>query len=79
MNPKITLEHLKRRALVYIRQSSPGQMIYNLGELSAGVSDSTWAKLLISVCRPTEPGGQTDACPPETRSSHHLGASPAEV
>jgi len=30
MNPKITLEHLKRRALVYIRQSSPGQMIYNL-------------------------------------------------
>ncbi len=29
MNPKITLDHLKRRAIVYIRQSSPGQVIHN--------------------------------------------------
>src|SRR5438094_7020106 len=30
MHPKITPEHLKRRAVIYIRQSSPGQLIYNL-------------------------------------------------
>jgi len=30
MNPKITAEHLKRRAIVYIRQSSPGQVVHNL-------------------------------------------------
>ncbi len=29
MNPKISTEHLKRRAIVYIRQSSPGQVIHN--------------------------------------------------
>src|SRR5216684_3814779 len=29
MNPKITAEHLKRRAIVYIRQSSPSQVIHN--------------------------------------------------
>jgi DNA invertase Pin-like site-specific DNA recombinase len=29
MNPKITAEHLKRRAIVYIRQSSPGQVMHN--------------------------------------------------
>jgi DNA invertase Pin-like site-specific DNA recombinase len=29
MNPKITSDHLKRRAIVYIRQSSPGQVIHN--------------------------------------------------
>ncbi|MDQ6677477.1 MAG: recombinase family protein [Acidobacteriota bacterium] len=29
MNPKITSDHLKRRAVVYIRQSSPGQVIHN--------------------------------------------------
>ena len=29
MNPKITAEHLKRRAIVYIRQSSLGQVIHN--------------------------------------------------
>jgi DNA invertase Pin-like site-specific DNA recombinase len=29
MNPKITADHLKRRAIVYIRQSSPGQVIHN--------------------------------------------------
>lgn len=29
MNPKITAEHVKRRAIVYIRQSSPGQVIHN--------------------------------------------------
>jgi len=29
MNPKITPEHLSRRAIVYIRQSSPGQVIHN--------------------------------------------------
>src|SRR5471030_1924341 len=29
MDPKITLDHLKRRAIVYIRQSSPGQVIHN--------------------------------------------------
>jgi DNA invertase Pin-like site-specific DNA recombinase len=30
MNPKLTAEHLKRRAIIYIRQSSPGQVIHNL-------------------------------------------------
>src|SRR5579863_4348506 len=30
MNPKISADHLKRRAIVYIRQSSPGQVIHNL-------------------------------------------------
>ncbi len=29
MNPKITPEHLTRRAIVYVRQSSPGQVIHN--------------------------------------------------
>jgi DNA invertase Pin-like site-specific DNA recombinase len=29
MNPKITADHLSRRAIVYIRQSSPGQVIHN--------------------------------------------------
>ena len=29
MNPKISADHLKRRAIVYIRQSSPGQVIHN--------------------------------------------------
>src|ERR1700694_1509159 len=29
MNPKISAEHLKRRAIVYIRQSSPGQVMHN--------------------------------------------------
>ena len=29
MNPKISPDHLKRRAIVYIRQSSPGQVIHN--------------------------------------------------
>jgi DNA invertase Pin-like site-specific DNA recombinase len=29
MNPRITAEHLKRRAIVYIRQSSPGQVLHN--------------------------------------------------
>jgi DNA invertase Pin-like site-specific DNA recombinase len=29
MNPKISPDHLKRRAVVYIRQSSPGQVIHN--------------------------------------------------
>jgi excisionase family DNA binding protein len=29
MNPKITQQHLKRSAIVYIRQSSPGQVIHN--------------------------------------------------
>jgi hypothetical protein len=29
MNPKISASHLKRRAIVYIRQSSPGQVIHN--------------------------------------------------
>ena len=29
MNPKISADHLKRRAIVYIRQSSPGQVINN--------------------------------------------------
>jgi len=29
MNPKISASHLKRRAIVYVRQSSPGQVIHN--------------------------------------------------
>ena len=29
MNPKISPDHLKRRAVVYIRQSSPGQVVHN--------------------------------------------------
>jgi hypothetical protein len=29
MNTKLTNEHLRRRAIVYIRQSSPGQVLYN--------------------------------------------------
>src|SRR5215208_6348019 len=29
MNPKISADHLKRRAIVYIRQSSPGRVIHN--------------------------------------------------
>src|SRR4051794_21180237 len=29
MNPKVSPDHLKRRAIVYIRQSSPGQVIHN--------------------------------------------------
>ena len=29
MNPKITADHLSRRAIVYIRQSSPGQVMHN--------------------------------------------------
>jgi DNA invertase Pin-like site-specific DNA recombinase len=29
MNSKISADHLKRRAIVYIRQSSPGQVIHN--------------------------------------------------
>jgi DNA invertase Pin-like site-specific DNA recombinase len=27
MNPKVTAEHLKRGAIVYVRQSTPGQVI----------------------------------------------------
>lgn len=30
MHPKLTIELLKRRAIVYIRQSSPGQVVHNL-------------------------------------------------
>jgi len=30
MHPKLTVELLKRRAVVYIRQSSPGQVVHNL-------------------------------------------------
>src|SRR5580700_5224024 len=29
MNPKLTNEHLRRRAIVYVRQSSPGQVLHN--------------------------------------------------
>src|SRR3954451_21518839 len=29
MNPKITSEHLQRRAIIYIRQSTPTQLIHN--------------------------------------------------
>ena len=29
MNPKLTNEHLRRRAIVYIRQSSMGQVMHN--------------------------------------------------
>ena len=29
MNPKLTAERLRRNAIVYIRQSSPGQVIHN--------------------------------------------------
>jgi len=29
MNPKLNAKHLSRRAIVYIRQSSPGQLIHN--------------------------------------------------
>jgi len=29
MNPKLTSERLSRRATVYVRQSSPGQVIHN--------------------------------------------------
>src|SRR4051794_33832371 len=29
MNPKVSPDHLKRRAIVYIRQSSPGQVVHN--------------------------------------------------
>src|SRR5947199_1048383 len=29
MNPKVSPDHLKRRAIVYIRQSSPGKVIHN--------------------------------------------------
>lgn len=27
MNPKVTEEHLRRRAAVYVRQSTPGQVL----------------------------------------------------
>jgi len=30
MHPKLSIELLKRRAVVYIRQSSPGQVVHNL-------------------------------------------------
>jgi DNA invertase Pin-like site-specific DNA recombinase len=29
MNPKLTIERLSRRAIVYVRQSSPGQVLHN--------------------------------------------------
>jgi ribosomal protein L32E len=29
MNPKLTPDRLRRRAIVYIRQSTPGQLIHN--------------------------------------------------
>ncbi len=29
MNPKLTDERLRRRAIIYIRQSSPGQVVHN--------------------------------------------------
>ena len=29
VNPKLTPERLDRRAIVYIRQSTPGQVLYN--------------------------------------------------
>ncbi len=29
MNPKLNAKRLSRRAIVYIRQSSPGQLIHN--------------------------------------------------
>jgi hypothetical protein len=29
MNPKLTTERLNRRAIVYVRQSSPGQVLHN--------------------------------------------------
>lgn len=29
MTSKLTLEHLRRRALVYVRQSSPGQVLHH--------------------------------------------------
>jgi DNA invertase Pin-like site-specific DNA recombinase len=30
MNPKLTAERAARRAVVYIRQSTPGQVLHNL-------------------------------------------------
>jgi hypothetical protein len=30
MHPKLSIDLLKRRAVVYIRQSSPGQVVHNL-------------------------------------------------
>ena len=30
MNPKLTVDRLRRRAVVYIRQSSPDQVIHHL-------------------------------------------------
>jgi len=29
MNPKLTDEHLRRRAVVYVRQSTPAQLLHN--------------------------------------------------
>ena len=29
MNPKLTADRLRRRGLVYVRQSSPGQVVHN--------------------------------------------------
>ena len=39
MNPKISPDHLKRRAVVYIRQSSPGQVIHNQESQQLGNMD----------------------------------------
>jgi hypothetical protein len=30
MNPKLTVDRLRRRAVVYVRQSSPGQVLHHL-------------------------------------------------
>ena len=29
MNPKLTDDHRRRRAIVYVRQSTPGQLLHN--------------------------------------------------
>ena len=31
MHPKLTVDRLRRRGLVYVRQSSPGQVVHNQG------------------------------------------------
>lgn len=51
MNPKITAEHLRRSAIVYVRQSSIGQVIehtesklrqYELAESAKAMGFGTW-------------------------------------
>jgi hypothetical protein len=66
MNPKITPEHLGRDAVVYVRQSTPGQVLEHTESKRRqyALADSAWQLGFVSVSiidgifgRPSPRGG----------------------